>query len=57
MIKTIQREIFIIRWDKPVLFPDGTKAHMVVKAGTRKEAEEYAREIAQKFKVKVESVT
>ena len=49
--------IYIIRWDKPVLFPDGTYAHMICKLGTREEVERYARKVAKEHKVKVKVVT
>ena len=49
-------EVFIIRWSKPVKFPDGIVSNMACHKGPIEEARKYADEIAEKHGVTVEVI-
>lgn len=49
-------EVFIIRWSKPVKFPDGIVSTMACHKGPIEEARKYADEIAEKHGVTVEVI-
>lgn len=52
----MREETFIIRWSDVIKFPDGAVTDMACRTGSRQDAEEYAKEIAEKYGVTVEVI-
>lgn len=50
------QQVFIIRWDKAITWPDGQWSNMCARGGTYEEVEQFANEIAEKYGLKVEVI-